>query len=86
MAGCVHEEQVTSNYFHVYDKLLDAFHEIGSSLPQFHDIEKIFPRKDRIANCLGLFYAEIIEFHYHAMRFFRQKSIAHWVSAIDSIC
>ena len=29
-----------------------------------------------MANYLGLFYAEIIEFHYQAMRFFRQTSIA----------
>ena len=79
MAGCVYEEQVASNYFHGYDKLLDVFHEIGSSLPQFHDIAEIFQGSDQMANYLGLFYAEIIDFHYQAMRFFRQTSIAFCV-------
>ena len=79
MAGCVYAEQAASNYFHGYDKLLDVFHEIGSSLPQFHDIAEIFRGSDQLANYLGLFYAEIIEFHYQAMRFFRQTSIALWV-------
>ena len=74
MAGCIHAEQVSSNYFQGYDKLLDVFHEIGSSLPQFHDIAEIFQGSDQMANYLGLFYAEIIEFHYQAMRFFRQTS------------
>ena len=79
MAGGVYAEQVASNYFHGYDKLLDVFHEIGSSLPQFHPIEEIFRGSDQMANYLGLFYAEIIEFHYQAMRFFRQTSIVLWV-------
>ena len=78
MAGRAHAEQVASNYFQGYDRLLDVFHEIGSSLPQFHDIAEIFQGSDQMANYLGLFYAEIIEFHYQAMRFFRQTSIALW--------
>ena len=84
MGGCVHAEQVASNYFHGYDKLLDVFNEIGSSLPQFQEIAEIFRGSDqtRMANFLGLFYAEIIEFHYQAMRFFRQTSIARWVYRI----
>ena len=79
MTGCVHAEQVASNYFQSYDRLLDVFHEIGSSLPQFHDIAEIFQGSGQMANYLSLFYAEIIEFHYQAMRFFRQKSISPWV-------
>ena len=71
MAGCVYAEQVASNYFQGYDKLLDVFHEIGSSLPQFQEIAEIFRGSDQIANYLGLLYSEIIEFHYQAMRFFR---------------
>ena len=87
MTGCVHVGQVASNFFLGYDKLLDAFHEIGSSLPQFHDIAEFFQGSDQMANYLVLFYAEIIEFHYHAMRFLRHPGIALWViSAIDSIC
>ena len=70
---------MTRNYFRGYDKLLDVFLEIGSSLPQFSDIEEIFRGSDQIANYLGLFYAEIIEFHYQAMKFFRQTSIILWV-------
>ena len=69
-------EQVASHYFHGYDKLLDVFYEIGSSLPQFLDIANFFCERDQMANYLGLFYTEIIEFHYHAMRFFRQTGIA----------
>ena len=79
MGGCVHAEKVASNYFQSYDKLLDVFHEIGSSLPQFQEIAEIFRGSDQIANYLSLFYAEIIEFHYQAMRFFRQKSTVLWV-------
>ena len=79
MAGRAHAKQVASNYFQCYDKLLGVFHEIGSSLPQFHDIAEIFQGSKEMANYLGLFYAEIIEFHYQAMRFFRQTSIALWV-------
>ena len=69
-------KQVASSYLQGFDKLLDVFHEIGSSLPQFSDIAEIFKGSDLMANYLGLFYAEIIEFHYQAMRFFRQTSIA----------
>ena len=75
MAGCVYDKQVASNYFDGYDKLLDAFHEIGSCLPQFHDIADIYQGSDTIANYLALLYEEIIEFHYQAMRFFRRTSI-----------
>ncbi|KAF8244056.1 hypothetical protein K440DRAFT_605468 [Wilcoxina mikolae CBS 423.85] len=66
--------QLASNYFQGYDKLLDVFHEIGSSLPQFQQIEEIFHNQgsDQIANYLSLFYTEIVEFHYQALRFFRQ--------------
>ena len=71
--------QVASNYFHGYDRLLDVFHEIGSSLPQFSDRAEIFKGSDQMASYLGLFYAEIIEFHYQAMRFFRQTSITRCV-------
>ena len=87
MAGCAHTEQVASNYFHGYDKLLDAFHEIGSSLPQFNDIAQVFQGRGQVANYLGLFYAEIIEFHYQAMKFFRQTSIVPLsVSTTNNIC
>ena len=75
MGGCVYAEQVASSYFNGYDRLLDVFHEIGSSLPQFHDIAEINRGSDQMANYLCLFYADIIEFHYQAMRFFRQTSI-----------
>jgi hypothetical protein len=54
--------------------LLDVFYEIGSSLPQFQDIEEIFSGSDQLANYLGLFYSEIVDFHFQALRFYRQKS------------
>ena len=63
MAGCVYEKQVASNYFDCYDKLLDAFNEIGSCLPQFREMADIYQGSDTIANYLALFYEEIIEFH-----------------------
>ena len=72
MAGYVYEKQVASNYFDGYDKLLDAFYEIGSCLPQFQDIADIYQDSDTITHYLALFYAEIIEFHYQAIRFFRR--------------
>ena len=79
MAGCVHVEQVASNYFQGYDKLLDVFHEIGSALPQFQEIAEIFHGSDQLANYMGLFFAEILDFHYQEMRFFRQTSTTLWV-------
>ena len=79
MAGYVHKKQVASNDFDGYEKLLDAFYEIGSCLPQFHDIADIFQGSDAVADYLSLFYAEIIEFHYQAMRFFRRTGITSWV-------
>ena len=84
MIGPAYVEQVTSNYFQGCDKLLDAFYEIGSSLPQFSYMAEIFRGSDQIANYLALFYAEIIEFHYQAMRFFRQTSIALWVYRLST--
>ena len=83
MASCVHGKQVTSNYFCGYDKLLDVFHEVGSSLPKFNDIANTFRGTDQIANYLSLFYAEIIEFHYQAMKLFRQTSIALLVHGLS---
>ena len=82
MAGYVHAKQVASNHFDGCDKLLNAFHEIGSCIPQFHDIADIFQGSDTIANYLALFYAEIIEFHYQAMRFFRRTGITSWMFRI----
>ena len=79
MIGSAYVEQVTSNYFQGCDKLLDAFYEIGSSLPQFSYMAEIFRGSDQIANYLALFYAEIIEFHYQAMRFFRKTGITFWM-------
>ena len=85
MGGCINARQVSSNYFQGYDKLLDVFNEIGSSLPQFQEIAEVFRGSDQMANYLGLFYAEIIEFHYQAMRFFRQSSIAPWADRLLTV-
>ena len=74
-----YEKQVASNYFDGYDKLLDAFYEIGSCLPQFQDIANMYQCSGTIANYLALFYAEIIDFHYQAMRFFRRSGITSWM-------
>jgi hypothetical protein len=66
--------QIASNYYDGYDKLLDVFRDIGSSLPQFQEIFDSFPRNTPLDNFFGLFYTEVIEFHFQALRFFRQTS------------
>jgi len=66
--------QVASNYINCFDKLIDAFDEIGSSLPQLQEIESMFKGNRQFVDYLALLYQEIIEFHLETLVFFRQKS------------
>ncbi|KAF8241833.1 hypothetical protein K440DRAFT_608109 [Wilcoxina mikolae CBS 423.85] len=74
--------QAACSYLHGYDKLLDVFNDIGLSLPQFQQIEEIFRGNDQITNYLGLFYKEIVDFHFHVLKFFRATK---WNRIFDAI-
>jgi hypothetical protein len=55
-----------------FDLLLDAYQEIGEHIPFLEQYEYLF-KQDAMKRVLALMYADIIEFHARAYRYFVGK-------------
>jgi len=57
-----------------FEALIGAYSEIGEHMPLLEQYEALFGANPDMGRVLALIYADILEFHKKAMRFFRGKS------------
>ena len=65
--------QTASAHLDAWDKLLDAYDQIGESLPLLSEYEAIFQDSPHMLHALELMYVDILNFHQQALRFFNGK-------------
>ncbi|KAF2096252.1 C2H2 domain-containing protein [Rhizodiscina lignyota] len=65
--------QAASTWTDSFDVLLDAYEQIGESIPLLMEYKKLFDQNEEMRTVLGLVYTDILEFHRRAIRFFFGK-------------
>jgi hypothetical protein len=55
--------------------LLDAYSQIGEHMPLLEQYKEFFGDNEHMIPILALLYADILEFHRRAIRFFTGKGI-----------
>ncbi|TVY65596.1 Vegetative incompatibility protein HET-E-1 [Lachnellula suecica] len=66
--------QLASQHGSVFESLLSAYSEIGAALPRFDRYEKAFKENLEFQNVLASVYANILDFHQRAYKFFRRRA------------
>jgi hypothetical protein len=56
-----------------FDRLLEAYRDIANALPRFDKLQHTFGQNEDFKKCLGLVYADILEFHQTAYKIFRRR-------------
>lgn len=74
--------QIASAYTEAFDALLDAYQQIGESLPLLAQYQALFERNPNMQKVLALIYSDILEFHKKALKYFRQRSKFVWEKKI----
>lgn len=65
--------QLASGHINIFDKLVDAYAQIAEAMPQLDRLRKAFSDDDRFRMVLAMVYADILEFHQRAYKFFRRR-------------
>ncbi|KAJ4266324.1 hypothetical protein NW762_004308 [Fusarium torreyae] len=65
---------VTSTYITGFDKLLDAYSEIGNALPGLQHYSASFENYPPLATVLEDYYSDILNFHHIALSVFARPS------------
>ncbi|KAL8792043.1 MAG: hypothetical protein Q9195_005384 [Heterodermia aff. obscurata] len=73
--------QLASQYTTVFDKLLEAYKQISEELPRVDRLRRTFGKEEGFDRALGLLYADIVDFHGRAYKFFRRRA---WHMMFDS--
>ncbi|KAI9855169.1 MAG: hypothetical protein M1813_000528 [Trichoglossum hirsutum] len=74
--------QLATEHTKSFDALLDAYSRIAEALPRFDRYRVAFIDNPDFQGVLGLVYADILEFHRHAYKFFRRRA---WKIIFDSL-
>ncbi|OQV09949.1 WD domain-containing protein [Cladophialophora immunda] len=74
--------QLATRHLSSFDSLMGAYVKIADSLPRFDRYSVAIPQGD-FQNVLALVYANIIEFHRRAYKFFRRK-VAAWILLFET--
>ena len=69
--------KTASTWTESFNILLDAYEQIGESIPQFEQYRALFGRSSDMQKVLGLVYTDILEFHRRALKFFKRRSQSH---------
>ncbi|KAF8424842.1 hypothetical protein EV426DRAFT_701102 [Tirmania nivea] len=77
--------QIASRFADHFEKLLDAFQNIGENLPRFQTYEKIFQYDHRLQEVIALVYEDIMEFLRRTWKFFRRRVFPAWHIFFDSV-
>ena len=64
---------MASTYAEAFDALLDAYQQIGESLPLLSQYQNLFERNPHMRRVLELIYMDILEFHKKALKYFQQR-------------
>jgi hypothetical protein len=67
--------QVTNNFVHAFDDLLDMYQQIGEQINLLEKYQSLFENKPHMRRVLEMIYIDILDFHAKALSYFRQKSI-----------
>ena len=67
--------QLASQYTTVFDKLLEAYKQISQELPRIERLRRTFGKEEGFDTALGYLYADIVDFHGRAYKFFRRRGI-----------
>lgn len=62
--------QVASSWTYSFDRLLDAYEELGEALPMLHQYQDLFKSQPELEKVLVMLYRDILDFHRGALRFF----------------
>lgn len=65
------------NWADLYDALLDAYRDIGESLPLLKGFGEVFSSDPQLQCYLAWIYADILKFHQEAQVIFRRSSKRH---------
>ncbi|KKY13857.1 putative nacht domain protein [Diplodia seriata] len=67
--------QLSSEYLSSYEKLIDAYAQIAETIPRFDRLSVAFQNEAAFQELLAMFYADILDFHRRAYKFFRARGI-----------
>jgi len=65
--------QVASTYTEAFDALLDAYEQIGESIPLLSQYGALFDRNPHMRVVLEMIYVDIFQFHKKALKYFQQR-------------
>lgn len=65
---------VSKNYADAFNALLNAYLEIGQSIPQFSQYQILFQSNAHMQVAMSYIYEDILEFHKEALRYFKKSS------------
>jgi hypothetical protein len=65
--------QLSSSVATIYDKLIDAYARIADAMPQIDRLQSAFNDDASFRMVLAMLYADILEFHRRAYKFFRRR-------------
>ena len=65
--------QLASQYSEILEKLLEAYAQIGNAMPRFDRFNKAFSDSASVQHILSIIYADILDFHRRAYKFFRRR-------------
>lgn len=65
--------QLASDYNTAFEKLITAYDQIADVLPRFDRLSAAFQDNHDLQQVLGFVYADILDFHGRAYRFFRRR-------------
>lgn len=69
------KKQLAQEYSDIFSALVDAYAQIAEALPRFDRFQKAFQGNRDFEDVLGILYAEILEFHRRAYKFFRRRGV-----------
>jgi hypothetical protein len=72
---------VTKECAEIFNILLDAYHRIGETIPQFQQYQTLFLGNAHVRRALGFIYEDILNFHKEALRYFRKSGTSLRVHA-----
>ena len=67
------EPQVASTHSDSFNSLLDAYEQLGESMPQLLQYQTM-DKDPQMAKVLSLLFEDILDFHLQALKQFRQRS------------
>lgn len=77
---------MASEYTNVFDKLIDAYGQIGEAMPQFDRLQEAFSDDPNFRAVLAMVYSDILEFHRRAYKMFRRRGECFFLLGLVAEC